>query len=532
MEENGLTMELRPYQCNSITSIYDYFENNSGNPLIVLPTGTGKSIVIAEFIRGAITQYPNTRLCVAVHTRELVQQNYLEFSQLAPHISCGVYSAGLKRRDLGHPVMFCGIQSIYRRAIDLQWVDILIADECHLIPRSANTMWGKFIGDLRSVNPAMKVIGFTATGFRLDSGSLTYGNDAIFDQIIYEYSILDAMKDGYLSEVVPRHMATNLDVTGVHKRGGEFIAGELERAIDIDSVTKAAVSEIVQYGSDRKLWLVFAAGVSHAKHICEAVREHGISCGVVTAETALGERDALINAFKSQSVRCLVNVQALTTGFNVPGVDLIAALRPTGSAGLWVQMLGRGTRLAPDKRNCLVLDFAGNTERHGPLDMIKGRDKDKSNDGVPPTKICPDCLRINYAGIRQCACGHEFPVVNIDDKLNKVASNASLLSTQRQPIEWLAVDSVQYKEHLANGKLIPTLRVDYQCGVQRHSEWVTLEHSGTSRERACAWWRDRGGTVVPRTVEEASEIAPTILTKPSEIAVQKDGKWMRVVGHR
>lgn len=249
-----------------------------------------------------------------------------------------------------------------------------------LFPASSSTMYRRFLNDLAVINPHLKVIVFTATPYRLDSGLLHEGDGALFDAIAHEARIADMIAKRYLCEFVPKRTETQLDVTGVGSRGGEFIAGQLEASVDEAAVTGPAADEIMRHGGDRGSWLVFCAGVDHAHYVRDALRERGISCEAILGEMPATERDRIIAAYKQSHIRCLTNANVLNTGFNAPGVDLIAMLQPTKSVGLYVQMIGLGTRLADGKDDCLVLDFGGNIERHGPIDRIDGRRKQGSED--------------------------------------------------------------------------------------------------------------------------------------------------------
>jgi DNA repair protein RadD len=219
----------------------------------------------------------------------------------------------------------------------------------------------------------------------------------------------------------------------------------------------------------------------------------------------------------------------LTTGFNAPAVDLIAMLRPTKSTGLYVQMAGRGTRLAPGKENCLVLDFAGNVARHGPVDLVKPKDKTNGEgDGEAPTRVCPECQTINALAARLCIeCGYVFPVPEV--QLEATATTRPILSTGRP--EWVDVGAVTYHRHDKPGKP-PSLRVDYHCGLVRHREWVCLEHEGYAGTKAAAWWRRHdGSSEVPATVDEALARVDE-LRRPVQIAVRPSGRYTEVVHAR
>lgn len=323
-------------------------------------------------------------------------------------------------------------------------------------------------------------------------------------------------------------MATQLDVGGIGTRGGEFIARDLHAAVDQEAITQAVVSEIVAYGATRHSWLVFCSGVEHARHVRDAIRAHGIPCETIVGETPSAEREALIEAFKRGEIRCLTNANVLTTGFNAPGVDLIAMLRPTKSAGLYVQIVGRGCRLAPGKSDCLVLDFAGNIARHGPIDAIKPK-RPGEGDGEAPVKVCPDCASIVHAAVRVCPdCGHVFPPP--EPKIEAKASTLDVLSRVGKP-EWVEVTQVRYARHEKPGKP-PSLRVEYWCGLSAHHEWICVEHAGYPRQKAATWWAARApGTPLPRSVDEALQHVAT-LRRPAQIAVRPSGRYTEVVAAR
>ncbi|MBF0160027.1 MAG: DEAD/DEAH box helicase [Magnetococcales bacterium] len=525
-----MKLQLRPYQRAAVDSIYRYFDNHSGHPLIVLPTAGGKSLVLSTFIQEAIQFYPDTRILVVTHVRELISQNFAELMNLWPEAPAGIYSAGLNRRDTEEQILFCGIQSVHRKAYDIQRADLVLVDESHLIPRKSDTMYRRFLEDLKRINPYLKIIGLTATPYRLDSGLLHQGEDALFSDIAFEVPVRDLVEQGYLAPLISKATAVQLDVTGVGSRGGEFIPNQLEAAVDQDPVTRAAVEEIVAFGQDRRSWLLFCSGVAHATHVRDAVRRHGISCECLFGDTAKEERDRLVTAFKRGDLRALSAMNVLTTGFNAPAVDLIAMLRPTKSTGLYVQIAGRGMRLAPSKSDCLVLDFAGNVKRHGPIDQVNPKQHD-AGEGEAPVKDCPVCHTINHAAVRIClTCGYEFPPPepSQESQLEATASTMAIMTT-RLPV-WVKVDSVAYHQHEKPGRPL-SMRVEYQCGLVRHQEWVCFEHDGFARRKAESWWQRRAAVPVPTTVQQAMDHT-NLLRVPTSIAVRSAGRWTEVVQAR
>lgn len=526
-----MPLTLRDYQQSAILNLYQWLTDNDGNPLVVLPTGAGKSLVMAEMVRDACTAWPGTRVVILAHVKELLEQNSRELQKHWPNVDLGVYSAGMRSRDLHNQVIVASIQSIYKKAFDLGRVDVVLVDEAHLIPRDSDTMYRKFLTNIKIANPNSRVVGLTATDYRLDSGRLTEGEDRFFHGVAHETSIRSLIDQGYLCWLTSRRTTQQLDVTGVKTRGGEFIPGELERAVDKDEITRAAVGEIIEAGQDRRAWLVFCSGVEHARHVAAELDSRGYPAAVVSGDTPTAERERAIRDFKDGRLRALCNMNVLTTGFNVPHVDLVALLRPTHSTGLYVQMVGRGSRIAPGKSNCLILDFAANIERHGPVDALAPRGKGKGDKGEAPVKACPQCQTYVLIAARVCPqCEHEFP--EPESKLKPKADNKRTVLTEAQVPEWRDVRSVKYFHHEKAGGT-PSLRVEYKVGFyETVKEWVCLEHKGFAGEKASVWWyRMKGAMPSPRTIEEALKRLDE-LTEPGEIQVRKEGKYERVCGYR
>jgi DNA repair protein RadD len=524
-------INLRPYQKEAIDSTFRYFADNDGNPLIVLPTGTGKSVVIAEFCRQTLKDWPDTKILVVTHVRELIKQNHDELKTLWPEAPAGINSAGLKKRDYDPSIVFCGIQSVHKKASNFVKVDLVLIDEVHLVPRKTNTMYQRFLSNLKIMNPHMRVIGLTATPYRLDSGLLHTGKEALFDAVSYEAELKDMVDQGYLTRLMSKQPKTRLDVSSVSIRGGEFVAGELERAVDRTDVNESVVREIVVLGAERKSWLIFCAGVKHATHIAEIVRRYGVSCETIFGDTPSAERDRIVRDFKAGKIRALASMGVLTTGFNAPIVDLLAILRPTESTGLYIQIMGRGMRNSPGKEDCLVLDFAGNVARHGPVDRVNPKKPRQSDgEGVAPTKTCPKCQSIVFAGTSECPdCGYKWPPTPI--AIDQTATTLPVMS-MNAPSEWFKVNSVSYRLHKKAGSP-DSMRVEYRCGIALHSEWVCFDHKGYPHDKALRWWQRRmtGPGILPKSTADAIEKSES-LRKPTEIKVRKNGKYTEIVEFR
>jgi DNA repair protein RadD len=448
------------------------------------------------------------RVLILAHVKELLEQTAEKLSVVCPEIGFGIYSAGLKRRDTDHPVIIASIQSVYKRACELDRFDLILIDEAHLISPDSESMYQHFLADARIINPEVRIVGFTATPYRLKSGSICTV-EGILNHICYEVGVRELIRDGFLCPLISKAGRAKVDTSELHIRGGEFITDEVEALMDKDSLVQSAVSEIIQYTTDRNACLIFASSIQHGKHIVDVLAdEHGVECGFVCGETPSIERDLTLARFKTGKLKYLCNVNVLTTGFDAPHIDCVALVRPTMSPGLFYQMVGRGFRLHPSKESCLVLDFGGNVLRHGPVDDIRITTNDRG-DGKAPAKECPECRALIATGFSSCPqCGYVFPPPDRKQHDPK-ASEAGILSGQVTTTKY-QVEDAYYGMHSKRGadESAPrTLRVDYRIGWHDYkSEWVCFEHEGYARQKAIAWWRKRSDDPVPDTVDRALKI--------------------------
>jgi DNA repair protein RadD len=498
---------LRPYQEDVKTAVYDHLRSRQDNPCAVVPTAGGKTPIMASICKDAVGLWGG-RVLVLAHVKELLEQTAEKLSVVCPEIGFGIYSAGLKRRDTDHPVIIASIQSVYKRACELDRFDLILIDEAHLISPDSESMYQHFLADARIINPEVRIVGFTATPYRLKSGSICTV-EGVLNHICYEVGVRELIRDGFLCPLISKAGRAKVDTSELHIRGGEFVTDEVEALMDKDSLVQSAVSEIIQYTTDRNACLIFASSIQHGKHIVDVLAdEHGVECGFVCGETPTLERDLTLARFKTGKLKYLCNVNVLTTGFDAPHIDCVALVRPTMSPGLFYQMVGRGFRLHPSKESCLVLDFGGNVLRHGPVDDIRITTNDRG-DGKAPAKECPECRALIATGFSSCPqCGFVFPPPDRKQHDPK-ASEAGILSGQVTTTKY-QVEDAYYGMHSKRGadESAPrTLRVDYRIGWHDYkSEWVCFEHEGYARQKAIAWWRKRSDDPVPDTVDRALKI--------------------------
>ncbi|EIV8504580.1 DEAD/DEAH box helicase [Vibrio parahaemolyticus] len=383
---------LRPYQADSVKAVIHYFRKHSTPAVIVLPTGAGKSLVIAELARLA-----KGRVLVLAHVKELVEQNHAKYEGYG--LKGAIFSAGLGRKETDQQVVFASVQSVVRNLDSFKnQFSLLVIDECHRVPDDKNSSYQKVITHLRELNPGIKVLGLTATPYRLGMGWIyqyhTRGQvrteeSRFFRDCIFELPIRYLLDENFLT---PARMmdapVLSYDFSQLKPANtGRYKEAEMDMVIDkAKRATPQIVEQIIQYARARKGVMIFAATVRHAQEI------HGLlpegETAIVIGDTPTPERDAIIQAFKNREIKYLVNVSVLTTGFDAPHVDLIAILRPTESVSLYQQIVGRGLRLSEGKNECLVLDYAGNS-----YDLYQPEVGDPKPDSTSEiiTIPCPAC---------------------------------------------------------------------------------------------------------------------------------------------
>ena len=520
----------------------------------VVHHNTGKSLVLAQIAKDSVEKW-NGRVLILAHVKELLEQNADKIRKLCPELKIGIYSAGLRSRDTTEQVIVAGIQSVYNKACELDAFDLVIVDEAHLISSEGDGMYRTFLADMKVINPHVRVIGLTATPFRL-KGGLICKPENILNEICYEAGLKEMIQQGYLSPLISRAGRAEANLANLHIRGGEFISDEVAVAMDNDALVTSACREIVELTRDRKSVLIFTASVDHCKHVAEKIQAFsGKECAIVTGDTSPAERAEIIARFKGEFIpadlfgtpkpplKFLANVNVLTCGFDAPNTDCVVMLRPTNSPGLLIQCAGRGTRLSPEtgKSSCLFLDYGGNILRHGPLDMIKVKEPGSGKGGDAPAKKCPQCLALIHAGYTACPeCGYVFPPKESNDKMTRTASSAGVISGQVDYTDYEVLD-VYYCVHEKRGAdpdAPKTMRVDYQVGFNEFkSEWVCPEHTGYARGKFEKWWHERAalGCPMPRSAREAVSLANEgLLAAPESITVKTIAgeRFERVTGFR
>jgi DNA repair protein RadD len=550
-----MIFEDRWYQSEAEFSVIDYFQSGkTGNPIVAMPTGTGKSVVIANLVANIFRNWPNQRIMMLTHVKELIEQNAAKLLARWPLAPLGIYSAGLKSRDMVLPIVFGGVQSVSKAIARAEkdqadipahyrhfgWRDLVFIDECHLLSPDDESMYQYVIAELKKINPYLKVIGFTATQYRLKQGLLTDGG--MFTDTCYDITGIEAFNrliaEGYLAPLYAKPTVTQIDLSNVSVQGGEYNQKQSAAQIDKDEVTYSAVKEMCEKAHDRRAWLIFASSIANAEHIAAMLNSFGIAAAASHSDLEKvdkNENKRRIGDFKSGQLRALVNMNKLTTGFDHPPIDFIGCLRATLSPALWVQMLGRGTRPSREtqKENCLCLDFAANGRRLGPINDPKIPQKPGKGGGDMPVRICDQCGTYNHAAARFCCeCGNEF---EFKTKLFHTASEIPLLRGDLPIIEWVDVSKVIYGLHEkknAEGILLsaPMIKVSYFAGnFMRYDKYIGLEHKGKFLHESREWWRQHHHEEPPLFTWQALS-RTSELRWPKRIRVHINKKYPEILG--
>jgi len=389
--------QLRPYQQEAVDRTLHYFRKLRHPAVIVLPTGAGKSLVIAELAKIAVG-----RVLVLAHVKELVEQNHLKYESYG--LEAGIYSAGLNQKDSSQKVIFGSIQSV-AKAKDAFFKDftLLVIDECHRVSLDSESQYATVIERLKLNNPRICILGLTATPYRLGlgwifnyalRGEMKTQEPRFFKHCIYDLPLEYMIRNRYLTPPVKVDTpVTSYDFSELTEAGQTYTMAQVEELLNRQRrLTPLIIKNIIDIteSDQRQGVMIFSATVKHAEEILQHLPEG--QARLVVGATELSERDQIVEDFKQKTFKYLVNVSVLTTGFDAPHVDVIAILRPTESISLYQQIIGRGLRLDTDKKDCLVLDYTG--MGHSIFSPEIG-EKKPASESVAVQVPCPQCGFVN-----------------------------------------------------------------------------------------------------------------------------------------
>ena len=569
----------RKYQREATDAILNALESSPQcNPLADMATGVGKSLVVAMTADECISKRGAKRILMFAPSKELVKQNYLDAKDYNPDLDIGIYCAGLNAKDLSHTITYGTINSLVNASDEqLGKVDVIIIDECHKVNTKNLGMYRTIVNRLREVNPSIRIVGLTATPFRLDGGHLTdpVEGEPLFTRIVYTFGLREGIEEGYLVPLKAFQQTRAFDDSSIAQQNGDFKKSDLQKAWSKPKIEEAVKNLLIALEQDqertgrrRKHWLAFCCGIQNAKDIAEELTKYGVTAEHISGEMNKTERDDIIERFKAGKITCLTNADILTTGFNAKNCDVVVQFRNTLSTSLYVQMLGRGTRTYfpcgtilsdewtadqrkevianSEKPDCLVLDFTNNTIRHGPVE-----DANTDPSVKPATvkaKVCKECEALNKWAAKYCYnCGNEFPVkapegkecpscetANMQNAATCVGCGYDFGKHEAVPYDrirdllWDKVGRVHVAYHMNAYKpnKPPTLRVEYYNTDDEllATEWRCFDPRSNPRaiKHGKAWWVANGGkkSSVPTDVNEAVTRATTELTFPTFINIE------------
>ena len=547
--------QLRDYQVKAIRETYKWLAANKGNPCIVAPTGSGKAFIIAGFCEDILHRSPERKILVLSHVKELLIQDAEKITLAWPQAPVAIYSAGLGSKQTD-TITVAGIQSIWRKSSELGHIDLIIVDEAHTIQNEDTGMYRTLISDLKNINPALRIIGLTATPYRLGQGLLTEGDEAIFDALIEPVTIQELVKRGFLAKLTSTFTDFKINTEGIKRVQGDFEKHELEERVNSENINAQIVKETIMRAGDRTAWLIFCVSISHAEAMRDEFISHGVTCEAVTSRTSSEERSRIFQEFKSGRIKAVTNVGVATTGFDYPDIDVIVMARPTLSPGLYAQMSGRGMRLKSEghHKDCIVLDFAGNIARHGPVTKIipprrtiTKSSKISSENLGEMFKLCPKCKKAVLKRARTCpSCNYVFSEqtlteLNITQDIMQL-DNINDIQSSENNITRMKVRSWFWRAGFTKNEHLPFLRVDfYEADLMKGPKQLFLhlnsEHENARNKAYRSLKSLLQGVRVPaqnelNNIQTLNALAKTIsenYAPPSFIEYKQSGKYITII---
>lgn len=488
-------MSLRDYQKAAATSVVDWLRYKPlERAIVVIPTAGGKSWIIKELAEWGTRL--GKRVLILADRKELLEQTGEKLDG-----NVGYYSASIGEKRLDCAITVAGIQSLDAYLGELPRFDLILIDECDLVPPGDDSDDAGRYWRLLNSQPQASVVGFTATPWRTREGKLTWGS------IVYEIGYAPLMAAGYLAPLSNKLLAdVQPDLSSVEVKLGDYVTGQLDKVMESPELLAASVKAILTY--KRTSHLIFAVSLRHASLLFHALIDNGLSAddvAMVSGETPKAEREEIVERFKSGGLAYLINCELFLRGFDAPRTDAIFCLRPTKSKTLWEQLCGRGVRISPEtgKVNCLLIDMSGNLAEHGALGSPftgKGAAKGarKAVGKICPEceeyvafthKECPDCL-YQWPEIDPALVNHNLTPNTTDDAVYASASVVPSVLTHE-------VESVSYSRHKGKNGKPDTLKVSYHCNYGKYgsiAEWWSVAENANefARQKAEKQFKLRG----------------------------------------
>ena len=371
-------MNLRDYQQQAISDLRSAMQQGARAPLLCLPTGGGKTVILATIATQAAAR--GRHVLILVHRRELIHQTSSKLAWVG--LDHGIIAAGIPSSD--HAVQIASVQTLARRLSRLDWQPtLIIIDEAH---HATAGQWARILDHW----PDAYRLGVTATPCRLDGCGLR----GTFDTMVLGPSVADLIFTGYLSPARIYAPPVVADLQGIRSRGGDYANDQAAAAMDRPTVTGDAIAHYQRLTAGQQA-IAFCCNVDHAVSVCDAFKTAGIGAELLLGNTP--DREQVVADFAAHRIRVLVTVDVVSEGFDVPAASCAILLRPTQSLGLYLQQVGRVLRPAPGKEHAVILDHVGNVTRHGfpddPRDWsLDDRMRRSKGTPAPSVRTCPECF--------------------------------------------------------------------------------------------------------------------------------------------
>jgi DNA repair protein RadD len=529
-------MELRPYQIEARDAVWEaLFESNTA--LLVLSTGTGKTETIFGFCLKALEARPDIKILFAVNRVSLVEQTLKRAADVIPDV--GAYCGSLNVKD-DKPFTIASVQSIYKKK-ELPKYDLIIFDEAHRI----NTTEGSQYQNIISRSPQAKIVGMTATPFRNDG--YIYGPDKLFSKIHYSHGLDWAIDNGWL--VVPslKHVDKQFDTSKLRTRMGDFDSSQVAKLTNNENFVREQVQDALSRSKDRKKIIWHCSNIDHAELVAKKIPE---PTSIIHSKMTKLDKEKNLKAFEKGLIRHLVFVMIVSEGYDFPPIDTVILMRPTKSALVYVQCVGRALRNSPGKKDCLVLDYGQVVKNCGPLNDPHIPQKGNGvKSTVIPMKFCPECYEYVPSNTAECpACKFDFVAAKLKEQKAYMEGltarpdlGSSLIAAKpTRDSEWIKIDPSRCRAYL-HESAIGNKCVKFSFGkagsfIKRFHKYIVIESKNPRayKGRASAdIYKIMKSTMDFKTAQEYVDKINSIgFDNLTEIRVDQRGKWPDVVGFK
>jgi len=535
---------LRKYQTEMIDTAFAALKRDKF-VLLSAATGAGKTLVFSGLVKKLITAYPQMRIAILAHRLELVQQAKDKLLKVWFDAPIGVACASAKEKmDTDCPVTIGSIQTLANHAQTTAPFHLIIIDEAHIVPpANIESQYQQWLSVMQKYNPDVRVLGFSATCFRLGHGYIygdkcKEGNTNWFNELNYKIGIRELQKQGYLCGYRAKAIVDiGNDLNRIKTTGGEFNLGELSDLMSNITHVGSAIKAFQEYGEGRKHVVVFAVMIEHAETLNKAFREAGFTSTIVHSKMPMAQRRMALESFESGQTQFICSVGVLTVGWDSPAIDCILMCRPTKSPALYVQMTGRGLRICEGKKDVLILDLANNCKTHGdPADPTVEIPQVKESKEKPPQKHCPKCKEMMHAAATECpSCGHLFDVEKKEEYHGKVKMGTVDFKSKPKEKPFLFTISNGGMEIYTSKKGNKMIKVWLQDNTFIPPKYVNVfwqfddDAHEFARKKARMDWFTLTGNKPPESTEAAYKREGEIqMNLPETIQVIKDGDFLKV----